>query len=216
MAVELQANALTTLSAVLDELDLPRGDRKRDDRVRRLINELSDFVAGYCGRALHAATVTEATPGFGLTDLVLRRRPIISVATVTIDGSAETDFTVRDISPGVPGVLFRAGGWPNTAAARAGLVNQFASGTEESSIVVVYDGGFVTPHQVELALYTTRTLPWDLEGIVLRMAAARFADVGADPRVKSEEVLSASVTYRDGLPPEMTSVLDRYRVFPSA
>lgn len=76
--------------------------------------ELRDFIASACEVAedivgvVSRRTFTETYSGRGDRAILLRRRPVVSVVSVTVDGTVVTDWSVTE-----HGVLTRtAGSWP--------------------------------------------------------------------------------------------------------
>lgn len=212
----LQANALTTLSVVLDELELDADAGRRDNTLRRLINSTSDFVAGWCARQLHASRITERRAGFGGCELVLRTRPVRAVVSVTYDGDPLTDWELRDVIPGMPGALYRAGGWPWVVGGVPGIIQPPLPGEEAERIVVVYDGGWVTAAQVESGEFATRTLPGAIEDAVIELVTSRWRRRGADVRQVSASNTATTPVGGEFVPPEVSAALAPYRLFSSA
>jgi hypothetical protein len=214
--VVLQANALTTLAVVLEELELDADGGRRDNILRRIINTTSDLVASWCARQFHAQTITERRGGRGGTELVLRNRPVRTVVSVTDDGDAVTDFELRDIVPGMPGILYRAAGWPWVAAGVPGIIQPPMPGTEAERLVIVYEAGWVTPAQVEAGTFTTRTLPGAVEDAVVELVTSRWRRRGTDTRQSSESNTASTYTYgAEFLPPEAAAALAPYRLWPT-
>lgn len=209
----LASNALTTLATVLDELGLVSDSGGAQDmRFERYINAASAFCARFCDRTFERATgIVERAKGFGGTHLIVSRTPIVTVTSIALDGDAfDTDtYAVHDAEAGI---LYRAAGWPNTAPRLPGITQPYAPGMEERSIVVTYDGGYVTPAQVG-----TRTLPWDLEDVVVQMVTSRWRGRGNDIRIRQETHEAKSYTFGGvPIPPEQLAVLAHYARIPVA
>lgn len=211
----LAASALTTLSAALDELDLVSDGGAQDARLERWISSASDFIARACHRSFERAdSVVEDVPAFGTAYLLVSRTPILSVTSITYRGSliSSADYSVTEAEAGR---IYRAAGWPWSASRLPSITWPPVPGSEAPIVRVTYNGGWVTPQQVALGAFATRTLPHDLEDACLAMVATRYARRGADLRVKSESLLSHSVTYADGeeggmLPQVVRDVVERY------
>jgi len=153
----LSSHALTTLAEAKTYLKLNVTDY--DSTIERLINAASEAIEKYCNRHFEKAIYTEWYKGHGRQLLLLNQFPIVSVTSVTIDGSAYTegednDFTIDSEA----GMLFRAVGWPG---------NRYYGGLTQDpmarrrNIKVVYEAGYVLPKDVSPE--TPRTLPYDLE-----------------------------------------------------
>ena len=209
----LDASALTTLAAALDELDLVSDGGAQDARLERYIAAASDFLARECRRTFYRAdAIVEDLPAFGSAYILVSRTPVLSVASITYRGStiAASDYSVRDAEAGM---IYRAAGWPWSASRFPSITWPPVPGSEAAVVRVTYSGGYVTPAQV--ATFGTRTLPYDLEDACLAIVATRFSRRGRDLSVKSESLLSHSVAYADGedggmLPPIVRDVVARY------
>jgi hypothetical protein len=187
----LTAHALTLVATAEVELGITTGTG--GDRLVRLINSASDALAAACGRTFeYGATIAESVIGSGQRDLILSRAPVISVASVTIDGAA---LDISQIKIHDDWLVERPGGWPWTAHVIPDIRMQPSVGTERHSIVATYAGGYVTPAQVAGDL--TRTLPYDLEEACLELVKARWFSAGRDPAVRSASTLSSSVSFGD-------------------
>lgn len=210
----LASNALTTLATVLDELGLSSDGGPVDARCERYINAASAMVAGHCSRTFErSASIVESVRGRGGPVLYVGR-PIRNITSITLYGSAITDYVVEDADAGR---IFRAIGWPSTAAASDTIMGEPELGTEDpSKIVVTYDGGYVTPAQESLPSLP-RTLPFDLEDACVELAVARFRGRGQTKRAASEGYEAKSLTFGGTpIPLEILATLERYAFIPSA
>src|ERR1043165_5734849 len=121
VTVTLQANALTNLATVLDELSLASagdpttsGDTKIDSRLNRYINAASDFIERECGRSFSKAlAIVENVQGFGLATLKLAHTPIVALTSIAYQGTTygAADLVVVDAGAGL---VIRRGGFPWT------------------------------------------------------------------------------------------------------
>lgn len=178
--------------------ELAGGVLSSDARLPRLIAMASAVIASHLGRRCHyGATITEKVKGYGRPRLLLDVTPIVSVASVTLDdGTVVTDFTRENDAAGF---LYRRGCWPSTGLTRGGLPpgNDPAPGTEESSITVVYAGGWVTPAQAAaLVSPPTRTLPYDIEEACIQTVIDRYRGNGRESDLASESLGDYSVSFR--------------------
>lgn len=196
--------------------ELAGGVLSSDARLPRLIAVASAAIASYLDRGqLHySAAITEKVKAFGRPRLVLDVTPIVAITSITLDDGtvvASTDYTIENARAGF---LYRRAGWASTGLVRGGLPpgNDPAPGTEESSITVVYGGGWVCPAQSG-----TRNLPYDIEEAALQTAVALYRGNGRDPSVSSEALGDYSVSYRGEvnpagiIPPNVIAMLDKYR-----
>jgi hypothetical protein len=217
----LASNALTTLAAVNDELALTSDSGgAQDQRVERYINEASAAFASFCGRVFeHDDAIVENVKSRGSHVLRVTRRPLVEVTSIVID-DAEVD-PEDFVSDEAAGTIYRATPWPDTAVRERTITQGRRPGSEDASrIVVTYAGGFLTPAQVAVGgVYAgeTRTLPYDLEGACIRMAASRWRRRGTDVAVATENGQNAGRSFHAGpFPPEVLAVLAAYRVFAHA
>jgi hypothetical protein len=103
-----------------------------------LIEAASEAVESYCRRTFASSTVTESVDGTGKPRLWLSRRPVSSVGTVTVNGTA-IDNTSGDAwtLQGNRGELLRGAGYLDPRHAMA-----WPKGY--SNVVVTYVGGYAT------------------------------------------------------------------------
>lgn len=217
--MSVAANALTTLATVLEELELARDAGTRDARLERYINAASDFVASFCGRSFHRSdNIAEDIAGTGRTLIAVSRRPIVAIDSITIDDGAiaASTYSIHDAALGT---IFRATGWPWEAASMPGLSYAPVPGTEEKTITVTYDGGYVTPAQAEQGLFSAaaRTLPYDLEDAVVQLVVTRWQSRGHNMRVIGESYENSGITFGGvPVPVEILGILDAYAEIPNA
>lgn len=166
-------------------------DAALDALIAGLNEQISGLVDGYCGRDFaHHVDVTETLEGNGRPKLRLPGYPIISVASVTVNGTvyAATDYRVL---PG--GVLENRKGlrvWPY-----------------RKEIEIVYTYGYATP-------------PGGVAAVVEDLAKAALQDAArghAAQGVSSMSMDGYSVAYSElarniAFSAEHLLILDRYRV----
>jgi hypothetical protein len=97
-----------------------------------LLSAASDVVRNHTGRDWETGSTTETHDGNGTPYLFLRRYPVSAVATVTVNGSAETDFTLA----GSRGVVTRGDGEGDPRCARWDLGTQNISVAYTASVTV--------------------------------------------------------------------------------
>lgn len=203
----LAANALTTLATVKAELGLT-GSAENDSVLERLINAASDAAERYCRRSFSRATVTdERVKGFARPRLMLARTPVVSVTSITINGST-VDSAGYYIESAEAGIVYRKAGWQSTALPAAGLVVQdLEPGTEEALYLCTYVGGYQTPGQGG-----TRTLPYDLEQAVLDTVVNLWRNRGKYVGLQTEGEAQGDATWRGFvIPGPARHVLNLYR-----
>lgn len=208
----LSADALTTLAVVADELDVDLGDRKVRGRLERYVNAASTLAKQIIGRPLvYNAAAVEKLRGYGGVRIHVKRTPIVSIASVVVDGDT-VDASLYSVEDADIGSIFRSGSWPDTAELQRGPSFHKVPGTEEPIIVVTFAGGWVSPAQAG-----TRTLPEDLEDAVVQLVTARWKSRGKDLRVVGEGFEKSSYTYGGvPVPAEIAGVFDGYARIGSA
>lgn len=167
--------------------------------VLSLLDQASAAVESWCGRTFARETVSET---FRLAAahnaaLLLSRRPITAIASVTEDG-----------------VALAAGDREHDAD--AGMLWRLSSDQRTAwtarKIVVSYTAGYLLPGD------PNRTLPHEIERATLIVAASIFAARGRDPLLRSESVDGvATASYLDpragagGLPTAAAEMLAPHR-----
>lgn len=187
----LSAQALTILTTLKQELGISTSTD--DTYLEQLINAYSDAVIAYCGRSFHySAAVVDTLPGHVSMFLNVKRPPIASITSISFNGSAidSANFEIHDAGAGL--IRFH-GGVIWTAASVPNIERDQSPGSERNLYTVTYAGGYVTPQQAG-----TRSLPYDIEQAVIMACTAAYRNRGADPSIKSESLLSASVAYSEG------------------
>lgn len=187
---------LTTLERVKAEL-LIEGNAS-DLLLRAKIREASSDINARAWADPYEA-VTETFWDVGCEEyLILRRRPNVTMTTVTVDDVATTDHRL-DPETGLLYCLDASGypiGW-----------------TSCKSIVAVYSAGYIMPGQ------TGANLDPALEAACVELVASYWASRGRDPLIRSEDVPGlGSVTYWVGavgesgeLPPSVESRIAPFR-----
>ncbi len=182
--------ALTTLANARDELGLV--DSASDVRLQRMILTASAAIAENLNRELRKESTTEKVRPNDAQKIVLKKTPIVSITTITIDG-AELASSGYEVDDADAGTLWRDGGWP----AMSLLVEGAAGGdvvpnSDKKRISVTYVAGYVLPNDT----VGTRNLPYDLEQACLLTVVSLFRARGQDRRIASEALGDASVAYR--------------------
>jgi hypothetical protein len=188
----LADNALTTLSVVKNELGITNSNS--DSYLERQINTYSDIFRTATGRPWHRDDAyTEKVTSTGDTRLHLERRPVRSVSEVKVKGDT-VDADGYEIEDDEKGYLRRIDErWEHTAAGRR-RVEGYAT-HHELRVEVTYDGGYVTPKQVDDGAFSDRDLPHDIEQAVIDSVINAYARKGQPKNVSSESIDTASVDY---------------------
>lgn len=196
----LSEAALTIVTAVETELGLAAN---ADTRIEGWINDASDAIAEYLGRTLQRTTsIVEKHAGDGSPSLVLKRPPLVSIASITRYGTAilSSSYEIKDADSGE--VLFFGGLEDDSYAFERGVSRDAIVGSERRLYEVTYAGGWITPRQAAVGgtfAAETVTLPSSISRACIELVSHyRARAVGkTDPSVASEAMLSYSVSYRD-------------------
>ena len=169
-------------------------------RVDDVLDQASAAVESFCGRSLARETISEVfrlDPWSSVPSLKLSRRPIVSITSVTEDGTAVASED-REFD-GDAGMVYR-------------LSSDERVSFTARKITVVYVAGFLMPDE------SGTTLPYPITRAALITAAAMFHAIGRDPALRSESVDGvAAASYLDpraaalGLPPAAADLLMPYR-----
>lgn len=210
-----KSDLLTTLSRA--KLELKIDTNEYNDILNAKIEEASSDIQAAMGYRLPLEDVRETfwsdEPGFGLgavfafgsntparTTLFLKRTPVTSITSVTVDDTVLAPSEIR-IDNGT------------------GLLDRLSSSGSPcewrfcKSVIVLYSGGFVLPGNVG------RNLEYAVEGAVLSLLTDYWASRGRDPLIKSVDVPGVRrVEYWVGavgdpalLPPRVLASISQFR-----
>lgn len=179
----MAAGDLTTLEKVKAHFEVKNSTD--DGLLTHLITAASDFIRTYCSRDLAATDYVESRNGHGGRVLVLPNYPIISVASVKVDGVAITSAAG---SPTLSGYVF-----DQYSISLRGYV--FSKGFK--NVELSYRAGF-------------ETIPLDLEQACIDLVGLKFKErtrIGET----SKSVAGATTSYStDDMPAHTKSVLEFY------
>lgn len=141
-----QTTALTTLAHVKDELAITVSTF--DSLLTRYISEASDEILKFVDRVLAREQVTETLVGTGRTILMVGRRPLVALTSVSYDGDAldAADYQIGDKAAGF--VLSLTGGFYDDRPNRQWINLEPVSQPGEPLYSVVYWAGFLLPGDV--------------------------------------------------------------------
>lgn len=97
--VEVDSSTIVTLSEMRSFLNIPTAQTGKDNLLISLLDSYNDEMELYLGVTMINSTYTEYYDGDGRDSLFLKHNPIISVTSLTLDGTAlveNTDFYIRD------------------------------------------------------------------------------------------------------------------------
>lgn len=165
-----------------------------------LIAAASEAVVAYTGRQWIRETVRETFRGDGrrVRALFLQRVPVVSIASVTVDGLARNLATEIECDTGA-GLLYRLD------------LDQRVEWCAKL-VVVEYSGGYLHPNSAGM------TVPALVQRATAKIVAGWYHGQGRDPRLRSISVEDVgSKTFLDpgdadhGLPPGIAGLLDPLR-----
>lgn len=160
ITVAAQNFDLTTLARVKDRLKIR--SKSKDVRLKLMITGVSKSLTRKLGREFAKETVIETVKGYGTTNLVLSRSPIITINSILLDQTPVLDFTIEDSDSSI---LYRRAGWNWTVVGGfMGIGFNPRPNSEESLFRVDYEAGYVLPNWT---LSDDRDLPEDIEDLVL-------------------------------------------------
>lgn len=184
-------------------------DYSKDKLIERNINSISGMVSKYCNRKFIANTYTEYYKGSGRQKLVLNQYPINYITSVKVDSAALTagiDYVTADQTYLDQGTIFKNNGW-TWYGYLIGLVGEPTAPID--NIEVVYSAGYTLEPE------TARTLPWDLEDVVVSMVADSFGEQ-QDGSVGLTRLTQGQLTYQwdsNSLIQQYASVLNAYKKY---
>jgi hypothetical protein len=179
---------LTTVKAAIDELDL--SDESQNERLERLIKRASAKIRSMTNRVYGEERVTESVRGYGRTQLLLERTPLVEIHEVTYDSNVLTDSEIHDRNAGV---LYRSTGWIWTAGLlpdSAGVTRFPAPSSEEPRYIVDYTAGYVLPSFPSSFTLNADSvdLPEDVEDFCLMLVKMLYFARATDPSLQSERI----------------------------
>jgi len=186
---------LTVLATVKMELGIT--DTENDEWLQTKITQSSQAIASACGRTLAQETVADHfNLGWRSCDeaLILSRFPVTEIVSLT---ESNQDLSADQYDFATNGLLFRASGDARIA-------------WNGGRIVVTYTAGY--------ELLTT--LPFDLEQACLLLVKQNYFARTRDPLIKGVAIPGVStydywvggVAQGGGMPPEVQTLIARYKV----
>ena len=155
---------LTVLDTVKEELG--RTVSATDAQLTRWIHEASTQIASHCRRVFAAETVQEVFHGVsGADELILSRRPVTSITSVTEDDDTALAATYYEIEADT-GLLYRLDG------------TGYRERWHASRVTVVYVGGYSL----------LGNLPRDIEAATVQLVARRAFMASRDPNLRTVQV----------------------------
>lgn len=194
--LQLNNNALISLEDLKQFLGIDQDDHSKDFILTVYINGISDYIQGP-GQSMLATDYVEQYQGTGTQNLILKHKPINSIASLKQGNSDVKDY---EILSGL-GILYRNSGWPLD-----GSSNPFMHDRVNWSykyIEVKYNAGY-------------QTVPSDLLMVLLGMIDSMYSmNIDADSKsMKSYKISDVSITWRDtvmALSPSDQAIISKYK-----
>lgn len=198
----MAAGDLVTLAQALPWLELtsdPFGI------VAALVSSCSTQIQNFIGYQLEQATYTRTFNGLGGHTLLLPDRPVVSVASVTVNG-INIPQAVVSTSPGFLNdakfcFITQGGAWTNGQFS----ANQFMRGVQ--NVTITYTAGYVT-------------IPTDIQQACLFWIASAYGLIGLNPAVKKYRAGDTEMDFQWAtvvgkttllIPPIIAAILQPYK-----
>jgi hypothetical protein len=207
---------LTTIAAVKGGRGLNTSSSDDDDALEDWIKTVSSMLRSAIGRPLHRVDDhTEHVGSNGTPALwVETHLPVVSISEITHDGDVvdTDDYELTDADLGRIGRT-NDDLWRDTRY-RGGIGHGRAHPRPpQRDYAVTYDGGWVTPYQVDQGDYPERTMPYDVEQAIIDYCVMQLRSQGRDPNLVSETIESTSYKYRgQPVPASFREVVDTYSI----
>ena len=175
---------LTTLADVKEYLDIETGDTRHDQLLARLITAASRQIEIYCRRSFDIRACTETLDGNASDILFLANTPLVSVASVSIDGEALAPAEYKAYDEYIR------------------LVDRvFAPGLR--NVAIDYSAGLYTPG--------TDSPPADLEDACIQLVSFKYTLRGAEALERREVNQVTDSFAAMAIPLSVALTLDKYR-----
>lgn len=184
---------LTTLATAKSELGIASADTSQDTKISLYIRQASDAIAAYCNRVFGLETVRETFLQSTFRAIMLRRRPVSEILSVTQGGASvdSSEWLLDEKS----GILRR----------KTVVTPIFAS-----EVVVDYIAGYDL----------IGDLPYDIERACLLLINRAYSGIGESSGLTDEEIPDvARYSYdnsnvsKEGksLPPDIAALVDSHK-----
>lgn len=192
---EAANRALTTVERVKEQFQI-LGDVD-DAYLARAVLKAGAHIERWCNRRFAWQTVTEALASNGGCELLLAKRPVVSVAAVAVCGEA-LDLAEVLLTDPEAGIIFRRSGFRSTAVHERFLISEQPSGYYAApDWTVQYTAGFVCFGAAEeVAPAGVAALPEDLVGIATELVGIFYDDRARNVLLKTDSEGEASSDYR--------------------
>lgn len=162
---------LTTIEAVKDVLGIT--DTDTDEFFTTLITRASKAAVQFCRREFAKEQVKETIHGTGTARLWLERMPLVSITSVTYEGTA-VDADEYAIERHGKGTVLRENKW---------TLNTYGDDIPKPDWEITYWAGWALPSQLD------RDLPEDIEQACIEMVKTWYYARCRDGSLRTEEVV---------------------------
>ena len=197
--------ALTTVDRVRD-VRLAIETDQFDDLFANLIDSVTDFIEGECGRRFLQTNYVESLytiHNAGQSFLVLKQAPVTAVSSFQFRLGPNTSANWIDFDPEI---------WELLEGGSSGII-EVIIGSLPKYLRVSYTAGYLINWD-NYADETQHTLPADLTDLAERLVIKMFKRRDAEGKA-TDAFERAQIAWRDSLIEDDTRVLDRYRRLPT-
>ncbi len=185
---------------IMDEMDVDPDDSATLDKM---IQQASDAIVKYCGRYFAKQTYEETVAGFGDCHLMLSVCPVISITSISYNGTTITDYTLQEPESGL---VYREAGWLWTTKSFGGVIRKPMPLGEEFEYTIEYEAGYDLPDQL------LPTLPGDVERAAIITVKDWFANRSRNVSIKRLKTTDLTVEHtNDAIPPTALRLLSPHR-----
>lgn len=181
------SNAITTVDRV--KLELGITDVSKDEIICEKINAYSDAIEGLLGRKLQVDDYVETYPGSNDQHLLIDNFPINNIVSLSVNDEV-LDTDDYKIVGYLREMIFKDDGWEqiNYVSGMSRSMAQFSKHT----IDIEYNAGYVMPNDGG-----TRTLPYDIEQVILDFISMDLAQEGTTKGLKRFKISDVSWDFID-------------------
>lgn len=142
-AVAAATRGYTTRAAVKAQLgDLVSKDSGADATLDALIRAATVAIEQHCSRQFGRATISEKLVGWGATELMVSRTPVLTVSSILYQNAPVTGWELTDPDAGL---IYYARSWQDTRGWGWGMGEQRPPGQDQLDYIVTYTGGYLLP-----------------------------------------------------------------------
>jgi len=205
MPCDLQDNALTTPNRVKLELGIDESDTSKDTMICELINAYSDSIETLTGRSFKLQNYSEKYPGTGNQLLFPKNYPITDISSIMV-GDYVLESTEYEVKGRLLDRVFKNNGWPKSNYTTG--MSRYPVFTD-NNISIDYSAGYVLPNDANPP-DRPRTLPYDLEKVILNLISMDQAQEGTSKGLKSFSISDVKWDFLNEVRPQDAMTLKKY------